>query len=79
MSKNSNVQAILFDRKIWSENGAKRWILDHNFNSVKQEHLTKNKIRFRIKDPNEFSYFRTKKLPPVNKDDMGVEFIIGFS
>jgi hypothetical protein len=68
----SDIQAILFDNEIWTLSKAKRWINYHKFRPIKYPHLTKRKIRFRLKDPIQFNRLRIKKIGD------GIELIIGF-
>jgi len=67
----SEVQAVLFDKKKWSIRVAYTWVKTH-LKTPKKLHVTKNKLRFRLKDPNKYSKLRIKKLPK------GIELIIGF-
>lgn len=67
------LQAVLFDRNgknKWTIAEAKHWLIDHKFKPLKV-HMTKEKIRFRITEPN-YSRYRVKHL------SNGIEMIIGY-
>jgi|HubBroStandDraft_3_1064219.scaffolds.fasta_scaffold79380_2 hypothetical protein len=68
----ASIQAILFDKKYWSIDDSIKWVYKHGFKPTKLPHETKNRIRFRLRDPNIFNRLRTKKLGD------GIEFIFGF-
>lgn len=68
----STIQAILFDRIYWTRYEAETWLLKHNLYPIKNAHLTQNEIRFRLKNPDEFSRFRTKKIKH------GIKLVMGF-
>ena len=60
------IQAIWFDKKAgWSVPTAKIWIAQHGFRLLrgKKIHIIGDQIRFRIRDPAQFSHFTTKVLP----------------
>jgi hypothetical protein len=68
----STIQSVLFDKTIWSLDDAKKWLRQHRIVPIKKVHSTKYFYRFRIKEPNEFIRFITKKIAH------GVELVIGF-
>lgn len=68
----ASIQAILFDKKYWSMDDSIKWVYKHGFKAMKMPHETKNKIRFRLRDPSVFNRLRIKKLGD------GIEFIFGF-
>jgi hypothetical protein len=57
------VQAVLFNNKQWLLKEARDWLKSHNYKSIKPVHTTLNYHRFRIRSPEEFKSFYTKKLP----------------
>lgn len=68
----SEVQSVLFDKKYYTTQDARKWLADHNFVRMKHVDITKNKLRYRIQDPSYFRRFRIKKITK------GIEFVIGF-
>lgn len=63
----STLQAMLFDKKYWTLDKAKDFMKKHNIEYIKI-HETKNKYRFRVKEPIEENEFRIKHLPHHEKD-----------
>ena len=60
-----NVQSILFDRKIWNLQNAKKWLLKNNYKvkfENKQPHITKNFIRFRQLKPIKNNEYRIHSI-----------------
>lgn len=68
----SNIQSILFDNNKWKVSDAHKWLRQHKFRPIKKVHITKNKLRFRLRNPTDFDRFRIRKISD------GIEFIIGF-
>lgn len=68
----SNVQSVLFDNKIWDILNSHQWLIRHNLYPIKSPHITKNKIRYRLKHPSRFKQFSTKQLPH------GIHLVIGY-
>lgn len=67
------IQSVLFDKKRFSPERAKQWLSNHKLHPIKDMHETKDKYRFRIKEPDEDNfYYRTKKI------DHGIEIIVMF-
>lgn len=61
----NNVQSIIFDKNYWTVNNAKQWLKKHNYKikfGNKKEHITKNFIRFRQKQPNPAYRYRMIEL-----------------
>jgi len=69
----SHTQAILFDRSMWTEPAAEEWLQAHDFWPIKPAHTTKNKLRYRIRDPTQFSRMRT-----ISANNVGIEFVLGW-
>src|SRR5579885_2717298 len=57
--KFSNIQAIIFKKENWTENKAEKWLKMHNFNPIKNVHITENYLRYRLKNPNKLNEYRT--------------------
>lgn len=69
----SHTQAVLFDRRIWVTSSAERWLRTHNLWPIKPAHVTKNMLRYRIRDPTRFSQMRT-----ISTNDVGIKFVVGW-
>lgn len=67
------VQAILFDKDLYSLSDAEKWVDNHGFVPLKPGKLEGNYYRFRILDPEELDRFRTKEVT------QGIKFIFGWS
>ncbi len=68
----SKVQSIIFDKKQWTYQTAFKWLQHNHQRPIKGVHETKHFLRYRIRNPERFSRFITKKLPN------GIDLIIGF-
>ncbi len=67
----SEIQSIIFDKKLWSISEAKKWLKDRKFKFTKVD-KKQNFIRFRQQSPKKFNRFRTLIR------DLGIRFILGF-
>ena len=70
--KFSNIQAIIFKKENWTENKAEKWLKMHNFNPIKNVHITENYLRYRLKNPNKLNEYRTYDI------GNGVKLILEF-
>lgn len=68
----SRIQAVLFDRKIYTLASATAKIYNMGFKPIKKAHVTNDKIRFRLEDPDNFDHFVTLRKPH------GIELIVGY-
>jgi len=69
---NSEVQSILFDRRLFTTEQAVDWVMAHHFKVYKLD-FTKKYIRFRQFPPNRNLYrYRTKQIAN------GIKFIFAF-
>jgi len=68
-----NIQAILFDKNLWTAKNAYKWVKGHGYNPIKRVHITKNYYRYRITDPKTYRLMRIKNI-----SDNGIKFIIGY-
>ena len=69
----THVQAILFDKTIYDEKKAAKWLKDHKIHPIKEVHVTENYYRYRLKVPDEDKYrYRTDDLKN------GIKYIIGY-
>ena len=54
----STIQAIIFNKSLYTLNDAIDWLVSHNFKPIKKVHETVNFYRFRMKKPmKEKKYF----------------------
>lgn len=58
----SNLQSILFDKKIWSIPLSKQWLIKHHYHPIKPVHKTNNYFRYRLKYPYKNNKYRTIHL-----------------
>ena len=56
------LQSILFDRRQWTPSTAERWLVSHNFMPIKDVDITRQLLRYRLRDPIEFSDYRKIKF-----------------
>ena len=49
-------QAIMFDKKIYTTEQARKFLTKHKFNPIKRVRITKNYYRYRLKEPDETKY-----------------------
>lgn len=68
----SKVQAVLFDKSKYTTASAGNKLKNMGFKPLKKAHITTNKIRFRIEEPEQFDHFATLKKAH------GIELIIGY-
>lgn len=68
----SEVQAVLFDKDMWTRSSSLRELYKLGFHPIKPVHETANKYRYRMEDPNMYKRLRTKH------GQKGITFIIGF-
>lgn len=70
----SLIQSIIFNKQYWTIPESQKWLYDNNLKLLKGKmiDITKNFYRFRIKDPKQFKYFRTKKL------NNHIDLVLGF-
>ena len=68
----SKIQAVLFEKRLWTTAQARSWLKKHHIKPMKKTHSTNLWYRYRIRDPDQFRRMRVIKL------GNGLEFIIGF-
>lgn len=66
------IQAILFDMELFDTSKARRWLKKHNYTPLKRVHKSRNRLRYRLEEPDKFSKLITKKTKE------GITFIIGY-
>jgi len=69
--KHTNVQSIIFDKKMFTVAKAQKWLRNNKFKYTKVDKKL-HTLRFRQIDPKVFKRFRTKKIAN------GISFVIGF-
>lgn len=68
----SEVQAVIFDRHMWTTDQARDWLKKNDFVRLKRVDQTKNHYRYRITDPKKYARFTMKKT------SVGISFVIGW-
>lgn len=58
----SLIQNIMFKRKYFTTNEARKWLKKNKFIPIKRVDKTNNELRYRIKDPRIFKKFRVISL-----------------
>lgn len=66
----SHIQSVIFDKKIWNTENSLEWLKSYHIIPLKKVHVTKNFLRFRIREP-KYKHYVTKKL------NNGIEIILG--
>ena len=71
----SKIQSIIFKKRYWNTERAKRWLREHNFEGLKVDE-TQNYLRFRQEDPSEFGIgsYRTINLTKSIKAVVGIPY-----
>jgi hypothetical protein len=69
-NEESVIQSVIFDKDNWSLTDAKKWLKDHDFKTSVDE--KENTFRFRQKEPDQFSSFRTS-----DEKKPGLKFVYG--
>ncbi len=67
------LQSILFDKEIYTPKYITKWLKAHNLRLDKPLHETDNYYRVRIRNPENYESFRTKKITPY------LYFVIGLN
>lgn len=57
-----SVQSVVFRKPPWTYREASKWLRDYNFTNSTDEDEKINSIRFRQKDPSQFSDYYSIKL-----------------
>ena len=68
----SEIQAVLFKNTKWDSKKSRDWLKKNKYVPIKRVHKTDTFLRYRLKEPNQYKRFITKKL------GKGIELIIGF-
>lgn len=68
------IQAVIFDKFIWTTALARKFLKKHKFKPIKKVHITDRYYRYRLHNPKKFSRMRTKSVPKWH-----LKFIIGFN
>lgn len=68
----SEVQSVLFDKKIWEPAPSNNWLKHHHLEPIKKVHITDDYLRYRINSPKKYKRFRTKRL------SCGIKVVLGF-
>lgn len=70
--KSSDIQSVLFDKKLWTTRKARSWLSKKKLKRIKRVDVTENNYRYRIRPPENFKRMITKK------SKSGISLIIGF-
>lgn len=55
-------QSILFDKTIWNEETARKWLKEYRFKYKGKMHETNDYLRFRQFPPDKFKQYRTFEI-----------------
>lgn len=72
MKVSSDIQSIIFDKKVFTQRKAVEWLYKHGFYITKPVDETKNTYRYRQIEPKYFQVMRTIKLTD------GIKAVLGF-
>jgi hypothetical protein len=67
------IQAVIFSKSEWTAKDAMKWLKLHGLDPIKKVHKTKNYLRYRIVEPEQFTSYYMYTLPNINS----VRFVIG--
>ena len=57
------IQAVIFDKHLYTKRQCDAWLRHHNLRKIKPTHETLNYFRCRIREPNESLYhYRTRNI-----------------
>lgn len=68
----SKIQSVIFNKSHWNVTNARKWLKTHNLKPIKAVDRTTNTLRFRIRQPGNFSSFIIKST------DKNISLVIGF-
>lgn len=68
----SEIQAVIFDRRRFTTDRARKWLKEHNLKAIKRVDKKGNQLRYRLRSPSRYKRFITKKTSKA------ISFIIGF-
>lgn len=80
-SRNSEIQSVLFDSRVFDTIKARQWLKKHKMNPIKRVDKMGNQLRYRMINPAKFKRFITLKnlgTKFVRKQSEGIMFVIGF-
>lgn len=67
----SHIQAVLFDKDMWSTGRARRWLMAKGYQPIKRVHTTKKYYRYRLVEPSAGFKYRMKVIGD------GIRFVMG--
>lgn len=71
MANTSEIQSVLFSRKLYNVKTSMSWMKQHRI-PMKKLDITENYIRYRQKSPKKYKRFRMKQI------SKGVLFVLGW-
>jgi len=69
----SQVQAVIFDKHIWTTAKARQWLKTHGYKPIKHVDTTLNLHRYRIRQPSPREHYRLQAL-----GESGVKLVLGW-
>jgi hypothetical protein len=72
MADGGQIQAVLFDRDLWTQKKAVIYLTHYDLRPIKQVHVTADFYRYRILPPQSFTHFKTIRY--LN----GVRLLVGY-
>lgn len=66
----SDIQSIIFNNKKYNNTKAIKWLTKNGYEPIKKVHITKNFLRYRLKNPRLFKRFYINKTA-------NIDYIIG--
>jgi hypothetical protein len=72
----SRIQSVIFEKKKYNRKTAPEWLKKYNMKLLEGKDVdeTKNFLRYRIRPPELFDYFRIKPI-----ENKGIKLVIGFN
>ena len=69
----SKIQSVMFNRKVWNTEMARKWLEKNKKKPIKKVDKTKNWLRYRLKSPGQFKRFRIKNI-----EKFSIKLVLGF-
>ena len=69
----SQIQSVMFNRKIWTTKMARKWLKNKKWKAIKKVDITKNFLRYRLRRPHVYKRFRIKNIKKFS-----MKFVLGF-
>lgn len=69
----NELQSIYFMTPEWDSTRARQWLIKHKYKPIKRVHKLGSQLRYRLRNPNKYTKFKTKGI------GKGIYFVFGFS